>query len=488
MRKRLSLPAGLFVLAALLSGSAAGASAFEVPALGLTIETVTPELAAAEGLPATSGVIVRSIHEDRAAAVTGVVRGDIIVEMAGLPVGDTADVADIAKRFIPSEPVEVSLIRSSNELRVTVLPNLSGVVIQEYVGKAKRRKAFRRDSPPPTAPDKPQPGYSIVKVFYGTNRNNTGQTNPKEMYGVDRGTLVYGSCDVTLPLSHQVGELEAPSLVQLEFSEDPTRHIVLASVHEQKAADFYRDVAARFTAAGKKSAFVFVHGYNVSFEDAARRTAQLAYDLRFAGAPVFFSWPSQASYFGYPVDETNAEFARSDLRKFIRDFARTSGAEKLFLIAHSMGNRALTGALSDLFKEDPTVAGPIREVILAAPDIDADVFKRDIAPALSGNGRSVTLYASSADWALKASKKWHGYPRAGDSGEHLVIVPSLVTIDASSVKTDMFGHGYFADAPSIVADISAIFEGRNTPSLRGHLEPVEGNKGRHWKLSTSGGR
>ena len=33
-----------------------------------------------------------------------------------------------------------------------------------------------------------------------------------------------------------------------------------------------------------RQAFVFLHGYNVTFEAAAYRTAQIAYDLRFDGA------------------------------------------------------------------------------------------------------------------------------------------------------------------------------------------------------------
>lgn len=43
-----------------------------------------------------------------------------------------------------------------------------------------------------------------------------------------------------------------------------------------------------------------------------------------------------------------------------------------------------------LVRIDPAVRQKIKEVILAAPDIDADVFKRDIAPALAGTGANVT--------------------------------------------------------------------------------------------------
>jgi esterase/lipase superfamily enzyme len=147
-----------------------------------------------------------------------------------------------------------------------------------------------------------------------------------------------------------------------------------------------------------------------------------------------------------------------------------------------MGNRALTGAVADLFRESPDVKAKIKEVILAAPDIDADVFKRDIAPAISGQGQAVTLYASSNDWALRASKKFHGYARAGDTGQALTVVPGVATIDSSEVETDFLGHSYFAESTSIIADIFDILSGLTKPEDRRHLIAVDAQVGRYWKI------
>jgi esterase/lipase superfamily enzyme len=49
-----------------------------------------------------------------------------------------------------------------------------------------------------------------------------------------------------------------------------------------------------------------VHGFNVSFENALRRTAQIAYDLDFDGAPFLFSWPSRDSLLSYASDWQSA--------------------------------------------------------------------------------------------------------------------------------------------------------------------------------------
>jgi esterase/lipase superfamily enzyme len=42
-------------------------------------------------------------------------------------------------------------------------------------------------------------------------------------------------------------------------------------------------------------AFVFIHGYNVSFDAAVKLTAQLSRDMRFPGAPILYSWASAAA-------------------------------------------------------------------------------------------------------------------------------------------------------------------------------------------------
>ena len=77
---------------------------------------------------------------------------------------------------------------------------------------------------------------------------------------------------------------------------------------------------------------------------------------------------------------------------------------------------------------------------LTAPYIDADVFTRQIAPALTAFQRPVTLYASSADLALAASKKIHGSLRAGDAGDSLMVVMGIENIDATGMDTSFVGH------------------------------------------------
>jgi esterase/lipase superfamily enzyme len=329
----------------------------------------------------------------------------------------------------------------------------------------------------------PKTEYAVVRTYFATDRSLTGRTKPDEVFGVDRSDLRYGTCEVSIPHDHAKGELESPSIWKLEFKEDPAKHVVLLSTTISAKDQYFADLAARVRAAPTRSALLFVHGYNVTFADAARRTAQISHDVGFEGAPVFYSWPSQGTTPAYTVDEQNVEWTQANLKAFLEDFFVRSDARNVYLIAHSMGNRALTRAVASLLAEKPALRNRLTEVILTAPDIDADVFKRDIAPALVAAGRPVTLYASSQDQALVASRRVHGSPRAGDSGPGLVLVPGVETIDATAVDTSLLGHSYFAEAKSVLSDMFHLIHNRERPDQRSWLKRVDSAAGRYWEFT-----
>lgn len=324
--------------------------------------------------------------------------------------------------------------------------------------------------------------YAVVRTFFATDRNFTGSSEPEKKFGTDRGDLSYGTCDVSIPRDHRMGELESPSIWKLEFREDPEKHIVLLEASVKSREIFYSEIADKVKAFSKSSALLFVHGYNVTFEDAARRTAQLSYDLGFQGAPMFYSWPSQGSTAKYLIDEQNIEWSQANIRSFLDDFFKNSSVENVYLIAHSMGNRGLSRAVALLMAEKPEYRARLKEVILTAPDIDAAVFKRDIAPALVSSGCPVTLYSSSEDIALKASKEIHNYPRAGDSGSGLILMNGIETIDASHVDTGFLGHSYFADSKSVLSDIFNIINNGQAPDNRFGLKPITTAAGKYWEF------
>ena len=220
--------------------------------------------------------------------------------------------------------------------------------------KVRRRFAFK----------KVEPTYAVVKVYYATDRENTGAADPAEVYGGDRGPLTLGFTTVSIPRDHRAGAVEAPSIWRLEWCNDPERFVVLLSVDELDQAQFFKDVSARVKDSAGKSA-----------------------------------------------------------------------------------------------------------------------FKRDIAPRILAGEAGTTLYASSGDFALMASKTFAGYRRAGDTAGGVTIAPGVDTIDASAIRTDFVGHSYYADSDSVLGDLRDLMLHGKRPDKRSRLSPVKTKDGRYWTFT-----
>lgn len=324
--------------------------------------------------------------------------------------------------------------------------------------------------------------YATVRVFFATDRKVIG-TTPARFFGSEPAErMSQGYCDVSVPRDHRMGELEGPSIFRLEFRADPEKHVVLLRVQVEGAAELYRAVSGRIAASVRKEALLFIHGFNVSFEDAVRRAAQISYDLAFDGPTLVFSWPSQAGVMmtDYRKDERNAELSAENLKRVLLNLLKGPEQVTLHAIAHSMGNRVLSSALQQLGAE-PTPR-KLRQIAMIAPDIDSELFRRAVGK-IAATAERVTLYASSADAALKASQRFAGYVRAGQGGPDVVIAPGIDTIDASSVDTSILGlgHSYYADNSTILSDLFALLRGR-PPSERFGLSAVSTPRGVHWRF------
>lgn len=328
------------------------------------------------------------------------------------------------------------------------------------------------------------PDYVKLPIYFGTDRNYTQtEENLNNAFGTGRSLLKYGIVEVSIPHDHRVGEIESPSIWKFEFSENPSKHVVLHKISLLNRENFFNKLAADIQKSDKKSTFLFVHGYNTSFSEAAKRTAQISYDLKFDGKAVFYSWPSQASTLRYGKDEKNIEWSQKNIKSFLEDYLSKSKAEDIYLVAHSMGNRGLTKAIVEVMKDKPELRSKIKEIILAAPDIDADVFKNEIAPQMvSSTKKPITLYVSSDDLALKASRLIHGNARAGDAGEKMVILNGIETIDATGIDTSFLSHSYFADTSSIISDIFDIIQSGQRALNRKRLLMTKLKDNIYWKV------
>jgi len=300
---------------------------------------------------------------------------------------------------------------------------------------------------------------SFVDVFYATDRQSlpaAGEYGPRPN---SDGLLKLGRIRVSIPADHVEAHIELPGWFR---SNKPEHIFYVKDRHVRAVDDFYRELSGAVNTSAEKAALVFVHGYNVAFDDAIFRAAQLKVDLHFQGPVTAYSWPSRNSVLGYFYDRTNAEWSSAHFRTFLEQFAARSGATTIHVIAHSMGGSVVANALRTDFPSTK-----LQEVILAAPDIDARMFGQ-LADSLKRSTKRVTLYASSKDRALQWSRWFNGERRAGDSNP-VDAVEGIDYIDASNLDEDLLGHSYFADVRSILEDISYLIRLGLPPSDRAGL-------------------
>lgn len=342
----------------------------------------------------------------------------------------------------------------------------------------------------------PAKTYDVVPVFYGTDRAIEPDPN-RLQFGAERGhELQLGRALVTVPLIHKVPHIERPVVIEIPYfkvkvyeeKEDPEKHFTVQEIKgltkDQMLALIKQRLATSSTF--KDHAFVFVHGFNTSFDNALYRTAQIAYDLHFDGVPFLYSWPSGGKVASYTYDHGSVEQAEPTLAEFLNIVIQKSGAKSISLIAHSMGNELLLRVLERMKTKVPRGV-VISQVILAAPDVDRDKFNI-IAREITNFAKGVTLYAASNDRALGYSAKfWGGVPRAGDVPETgPLIIPGVDTIDVTAVSTDALGlnHSGYAENPALLNDVKALVAfGLRPPDKRlKSILAVQSAAGTYWRF------
>lgn len=329
----------------------------------------------------------------------------------------------------------------------------------------------------------PEPTEAIVEVLYATDRNLTGKQDLKLFYGIERGEMSYGFCEVAINIEKSRSEFSDYSIWNIGFENQPGNRGELRRITKLEKSDFLAKFTDRISASNDKSALVYIHGYYRTFEIAAKTVANLVYEIKYQGTPVVFSWPSRHELSAYHGDTTTIDWSTAHIRAFLEDIALQTNAQTIHVVAHSLGNRGLVNAFVDLLN-NPDIKNNWKfgEIILAAPDLDRQTFERDIAPILTRTPSRITLYVSAVDVPLWASKTVNLYPRVGDASEGPVIVDGIQTIDASLVANLTTGHTYYRESPRVMADLYYLINQRQDASQRPTLKAVESPKGRYWEV------
>ena len=324
--------------------------------------------------------------------------------------------------------------------------------------------------------------WGTVRVFYATDRRRGDGGRPQSFYDGERsttGTLELGRIEVTVPRVHRPGFVERPAWYRLDRSTSPDRHFEVRSIQPLSSAAAYDSLRSTVRRSQQREALVLIHGYNVSFYDAALRAAQLTYDISFDGAPVLYSWPSRGSFFHYSADREAAEWSADHLRVFLDSLTAITGARRVHVVAHSMGNRVLTLALERM--ATPRRDTLFSNVVLAAADVDAARFQQQIAATIRPLASRLTIYQSGKDKALWASRVLSDHTRLGEATDPMLVMREVDTIDVTRLSTGLLGHGYIASNESLIEDLIELIGQKRGPP-RKKTERVDVAAGTFWRL------
>ena len=303
------------------------------------------------------------------------------------------------------------------------------------------------------------PDRRLVRIWFATNRKPVEVDDVVQRFSSEESadSITYGVCNVFIPKSHKPGStgrawwrrwirLEADDSLEVRGTHALPRDVFWAGF-AHKLQTWWKP--------GQRNAFVLIHGYNVSFDEAAIRAAQIGYDLKVPGEMAFFSWPSHGSAAAYSADEATITASVPHIAQFLHELCEQSGAERIHLFVHSMGNRGFLGALERLIAKGYPKLG-LGQVFFCAPDEDVRTFQ-DKVTEFPHPSENRTLLVSRKDRAVFLSQWKHKHDRVGYVPP-VTIVEGIETIEVCGFGLLDLGHGYFASAEPVIRDIREAIE------------------------------
>ncbi len=294
-------------------------------------------------------------------------------------------------------------------------------------------------------------GTTRITMLVATTRK--ASEDPGKLYSGDRGTAIsLNSVDVSIPpdRNRKIGEVQWPS----RMPPNPQKEFAVTQIakvqSEGQAFDWYRK-----NRNSKHQVIIFVHGFNNTYADAVFRFAQIVHDSGTDAAPILFTWPSRGRVFDYLYDRESANYSRRALEDLILQAAKSPDVSDVTILAHSMGGWLAAEALRGVAMREKSIPAKVKNVVLASPDIDIDVFRRQFTE-MGPKRPHFAILTSTRDKALEVSG-WlsGGVNRLGGSDLRpyapLFDELGVSVIDTSAIATnDSLGHNAFADSPEIV--------------------------------------
>ncbi len=294
------------------------------------------------------------------------------------------------------------------------------------------------------------PKTSKVEMLVATTRQPSG--DPATLFNGERSPTPYlTDITISIPPKRAAGTVQWPQRLPPNPATDfAVTHVEQLETRTEGRAWFNQHLK-------DGHALVFVHGFNNTYEDSVFRLAQIVHDSGMDATPVLFTWPSRAQLTAYEYDKESTNYSRTALEQALRILAQDPSVKDITILAHSMGTWLAMESLRQMGIRDGHVNPKIRDVILASPDIDIQVFAKQYVEM--GTPRpKFTIFVSQDDRALAVSSFITGkVSRLGaidpskEPYRSRLEEAGITAIDLTKVKTgDNLNHGKFAESPEIV--------------------------------------
>jgi len=298
------------------------------------------------------------------------------------------------------------------------------------------------------------PSASQVEMLVATTRERA--KTPGEMFSGERSRTP-NFADITVSILpdkvRRAGEVAFPRTLP----PNPARDFAALKAEEidRAAAEKWLHDHVRKSPDG--SVLVFIHGFNNQFDDAVFRFAQIVHDSGAHSVPVLATWPSRGKLLDYGYDRESTNYTRNAVENLFQYLARDPQVKEVSILAHSMGNWLALESLRQMAIRNGKLPAKFKNVMLAAPDVDVDVFRSEIADIGTQRPR-FTLFVSRDDRALAFSRRiWGNVSRLGaidpeqSPYKEELAADKITVIDLTKLKEgDSIHHTKFAESPEIV--------------------------------------
>jgi esterase/lipase superfamily enzyme len=337
--------------------------------------------------------------------------------------------------------------------------------------------AFRRMTVPQLAEQ------GTFQFFYATNRVSADPKGsvPDRFETQRESQLKFGSFDTRIEPSLGLGMILDASDWFLN------EEIRLLDVNALERRAFVEGLREQVEESPYGSLLLVVHGFREAFPSALRKTAFLAHVLDINTPVVVFDWPGDqgGSLRGYRRARGEAQASGAELAALLKLIVEEVRPERLWMLANSMGGQVVVDAFHVLDGEADysDVQTEIENVVLTAPDVDHEEFNTQFKKEITDLAENVTVYVSSNDRALLASRLINRGLRLGEStldpgnpgqvqqAENISGLlqagdDSLVLVDVTPVNRTRNFHNFSLETPEFFDDLFLRFTGDEIPKSR----------------------